>query len=56
MNPFRDADYRFVSRLREELEARQRYGTITAEQVQAILARSRTILRAMGRHAGGKAS
>ena len=39
MNPFRDADYRFISRLREELEAWQRDGTITAEQAQAILAR-----------------
>ena len=39
MNPFRDADYRFVSRLREELEAWQRDGAITAEQAQAILAR-----------------
>ena len=39
MNPFRDADHRFVSRLREELEAWQRDGTITAEQAQAVLAR-----------------
>ncbi len=39
MNPFSDADYRFVSRLREEAEAWQRDGTITAEQAQAILAR-----------------
>lgn len=39
MNPFSDADYRFVSRLREELEAWQRDGTITAEQAQAVLGR-----------------
>ena len=39
MNPFSDADYKFVSRLREELEAWQRDGTITAEQAQAVLAR-----------------
>ena len=39
MNPFRDADYRFVSRLREEVEAWQRDGTITAKQAQAVLAR-----------------
>ena len=39
MNPFGDADHRFVSRLREELEAWQRDGTITAEQARAILAR-----------------
>ena len=39
MNPFIDADYRLVSRLREEVEAWQRDGTITAEQAQAILAR-----------------
>ena len=39
MNPFSDADYRFVSRLREELKAWERDGAITAEQVMAILAR-----------------
>ena len=39
MNPFSDADYRFVSRLREEVKAWQRDGTITAEQAQAVLAR-----------------
>ena len=39
MNPFSDADYRFVSRLREELEAWQRDGTITPEQAQAVLGR-----------------
>ena len=39
MNPLSDADYKFVSRLREELEAWQRDGTVTAEQAQAILAR-----------------
>lgn len=39
MNPFSDADYRFVSRLREEVKAWQRDGTITAEQAQAILVR-----------------
>ena len=39
MNPFSDAGYRFVSRLREEVEGWQRDGTITAEQAQAILAR-----------------
>ena len=39
MNPFSDADYRFVSRLREEVNAWQRDGTITAEQAQAVLAR-----------------
>ena len=39
MNPFSDTDYRFVSRLREEVKAWQRGGTITAEQAQAILAR-----------------
>ena len=39
MNPFSDADYRFVSRLREELKAWQRDGTITPEQARAVLAR-----------------
>ena len=39
MNPFSDADYRFVSRLREEVKTWQRDGTITAEQALAILAR-----------------
>ena len=39
MNPFNDADYRFVSRLREEVEAWQRDGTVTAEQAQSVLAR-----------------
>ena len=39
MNHFSDADYGFVSRLREELKAWQWDGTITAEQAQAILAR-----------------
>ena len=39
MNPFSDADYRFVSRLREEVEAWERDGTISAEQAQAVLAR-----------------
>ena len=39
MNPFSDANYRFVSRLREEVKAWQRDGTITAEQEQAILGR-----------------
>ena len=39
MNPFSDADYRFVSRLREEVKSWQRDGTITAEQALAILAR-----------------
>ncbi len=39
MNPLSDADHRFVSRLREEVMAWQRDGTITAEQAQAILAR-----------------
>ena len=39
MNPLSDADYKFVSRLREELEAWQRDGTVTAEQAQAVLAR-----------------
>jgi len=39
MNPFSDADYGFVSRLREELKAWQQDGTITAEQAEEILAR-----------------
>ena len=39
MSPFSDGDYKFVSRLREELKAWQRDGTITSEQVQAILVR-----------------
>ena len=39
MNSSSDADYRFVSRLREEVEAWQRDGTITGEQAQALLAR-----------------
>lgn len=39
MNPFGDADYRFVTRLREEVEAWERDGTITAEQARAVLAR-----------------
>jgi len=39
MNPFSDADYRFVSRLREELKAWERDGAITSEQVMTILAR-----------------
>ena len=39
MLPFRDAARSFVSRLREEVEAWQRDGTITADQAQAILAR-----------------
>ncbi len=38
MNPF-DANHRFVSRLREEVEAWQHDGTISSEQAQAILAR-----------------
>ncbi len=38
MNPF-DANHRFVSRLREEVEAWRQDGTVTAEQGQAILAR-----------------
>ena len=39
MNPFSDTDHRFVSRLREEVKAWERDGTITAEQARAILAR-----------------
>ena len=39
MLPFRDVGRSFVSRLREEVEAWQRDGTITADQAQAILAR-----------------
>ena len=38
MNPF-DANHRFVSRLREEVEAWQHDGTISAEQAQAIVTR-----------------
>ena len=39
MNPLSGADHRFVSRLREEIKAWHRDGTVTAEQAQAILAR-----------------
>ena len=39
MNPFGDADYRFVSRLREEVKAWERDGTVTSEQARAVLAR-----------------
>ncbi len=39
MNPRTDADYLFVARLREELKAWLRDGTITAEQAEAVLAR-----------------
>ena len=39
MTPLDPNDHRFVSRLREEVEAWQRDGTVTAEQAQAILAR-----------------
>ncbi|MDE2899813.1 MAG: DUF2157 domain-containing protein [Chloroflexota bacterium] len=39
MNPIDASNHRFVSRLREEVEAWQQDGTVTAEQAQAILAR-----------------
>ena len=39
MTPLDPNDHRFVSRLREEVEAWQLDGTVTAEQAQAILAR-----------------
>ena len=39
MNPFSDADYRFVSRLREEVKAWERDGMVTPEQARAVLAR-----------------
>ncbi len=39
MTPADPNTHRFVSRLREEVEAWQRDGTVTAEQAQAILAR-----------------
>ena len=39
MTPLDPNDHRFVSRLREEVEAWQRDGAVTAEQAQAILAR-----------------
>ena len=39
MSPFEDFNHRFVARLRQEVEAWQQDGTISAEQGQAILAR-----------------
>ena len=39
MNPFEDFNRRFASQLRQEVEAWQRDGTVSAEQGRAILAR-----------------